>query len=430
MSVVKPAARQRQPMPPGFYPLIGAQFFSGLADNALMILGIYFLQEKGHPGWWVPLLKFSFTLAYVLMAPVMGPLADAFSKPRVMACMNGLKMLGLLLLLAGVHPLLCFALMGLAASAYAPAKYGLMTESVTAAQLIRANAWLEVSVVLSVVLGTALGGALLAASLHGPLNAWVPERLANLSAVVGGFAGVLAAYLLASALNLGLRPGQFTRAYTPLSWRAASWPHFWRGQRMLWRDPLGRVSLYVTTLYWGVGAVLPFAVLLWAQRSLHLPLQQGAYLQACVAVGVMAGAASAARLFQLHQARRAVPVGWLLVLLLPVMAWVDTLWLGLPLLMLAGAVGGLLLVPMNGLLQYRGLRLLSAGRSVAVQGFNENLSVLIMLGAYSAMLGADWPLWAIMVCLALVLGVGTAPLCWPLKKFKRPSHRANARSTP
>ncbi len=396
-------------MPKGFYRLISAQFFSGLGDNALMILGIFFLREQGYPGWWSPLLKFSFTLAYVLLAPLMGPLADAFAKPRLMALMNGLKIAGLLLLVSGMHPLLCFALMGMAAAAYAPAKYGLVTESVPPSLLIRANAWLEVSVVMSVILGAALGGLLIQLSLRWPIldslswGMWTSIRNA--------FLGVLCVYLIASVLNVGLPLGRFERPREAITRSAISWRSFWVYQRILWRDPLGQISLFVTTLYWGVGATLPFLVLLWADQALGLPIQQAAYLQALVAVGVIFGALAAARLYRLHTARKAIQMGWLLVVLLPLIAWVDTLCLGLPMLLLAGAAGGLLLVPMNGLLQYRGFKLLSAGRSIAVQGFNENLSVLIMLGAYSAMLAVDWPLWVIMTLFSLVMAAGTGFVC-------------------
>ena len=117
-------------MPKGFYFLILAQFASGLADNAFLILGVFFLQEQGYAGWWAPLLKFSLTLSYVLLASVVGPVADAFRKSHLMAAMNFLKLTGVVLLLSGAFPLLAFALTGLAAALYAPAKYGLVSESV------------------------------------------------------------------------------------------------------------------------------------------------------------------------------------------------------------------------------------------------------------------------------------------------------------
>ena len=403
-------------MPPGFACLIGAQFFSALADNALLIVGIFVLQEQGYPGWWAPLLKFSLNAAYVLLASGMGPLADAVPKARLMAWMNGLKMGGVLCLLAGLHPALAFAVIGLAASAYAPAKYGLVTESVSSAWLVQANAWLEVGVVLSVILGTALGGALVALCQHPAL---VPLADGTLAATLGQTARSLPAllvvslvYLLAAGLNAGIRPGRHAPPLKPLCWASVSWRSFWGTHRQLWRDPLGGLSLHVTTLYWGVGAVIQFAVLVWAQRQLGLPLQQGAYLQALVAVGVVAGAALAGRCYRLHAARGVLPIGLLLPALLPLIALTTSLWLALPLMLLVGMAGGLLLVPMNALLQHRGRRVLRTGQSIAVQGFNENLSVLLMLGVYSGLLALEWPIWAIMLCFSGVLAGGMLPLLW------------------
>ena len=393
-------------MPKGFYFLIGAQFASGLADNALLILGIYFLNEQGYPVWWAPLLKFSLTLAYVLLASVVGPVADAFSKSRLMACMNALKMVGVLLLLAGVHPLFAFALIGLAASVYAPAKYGLATEAVPARLLVRANAWIEVSMVLSVIFGIALGGA-----LTGLSEVSEPMVFAVSTQTWPAMAVVMGVYLTAAMLNIGLSPMDKRGAIEPLTWHAVRIGTFWKSNQKLWRDPLGGVSLYVTTLYWGVGAVMQFAVLLWAQDSLGMTLKFGAYLQALVAVGVILGAYMAGRSFKLHSARQALPWGLWLALLLPLMVTISNLWLAIALLLCVGVAGGMLLVPMNAVLQHRGLQVLSSGRSIAVQGFNENLSVLLMLAAYSALLAFGMSLTYIMLLLAVMLVAGIAPLC-------------------
>ena len=393
-------------MPKGFYFLIGAQFASGLADNALLILGIYFLNEQGYPGWWAPLLKFSLTLAYVLLASVVGPLADAFSKSRLMACMNALKMAGVLLLLAGVHPLFAFALIGLAASVYAPAKYGLATEAVPARLLVRANAWIEVSMVLSVIFGIALGGALTGLSEVSATRVFVVS-----TQTWPAMAVVMGVYLTAAMLNVGLSPMDKRGAIEPLTWHAVRIGTFWKSNQKLWRDPLGGVSLYVTTLYWGVGAVMQFAVLLWAQDSLGMTLKFGAYLQALVAVGVILGAYMAGRSFKLHSARQALPWGLWLALLLPLMVTISNLWLAIALLLCIGVAGGMLLVPMNAVLQHRGMQVLSSGRSIAVQGFNENLSVLLMLAAYSALLAFGMSLTYIMLLLAVMLVAGIAPLC-------------------
>jgi MFS family permease len=401
-------------MPRGFYFLIAAQFASGLADNALLILGIFILTEQGYAAWWAPFLKFSLNLSYVLLASVVGPLSDAFPKGRVMAWMNGLKVVGLVFMLTGVHPVLAFAVIGLAAAVYAPAKYGLVTETVSPSLLVRANAWLEVSVVMSVVLGIALGGALVGWSQAVGASTSVHQFLSglfmrtdtwNACAVVG------AIYLVASILNAQLKHLSIGQVMVPLRWQALHWRHFWHNNLILWKDRLGGISLYVTTLYWGVGAVMQFAVLAWAQESLGLPLQQGAFLQALVAVGVVLGAWMAGRIFKLHSAKQALPWGLSLAILMPILAMTTHIALAIPLLLCAGAAGGMLLVPMNALLQHRGRQVLSPGRSMAVQGFNENLSVLVMLGAYSAMLALQVSLLTIMFILALMLLVGMWPMC-------------------
>ena len=403
-------------MPKGFYFLIAAQFASGLADNALLILGIYFLNEQGYPGWWAPLLKFSLTLAYVLLASVVGPVADAFYKNRLMAVMNALKMVGVFVLLSGAHPVLAFALIGIGASVYAPSKYGLVTESVPPRLLVRANAWLEVSVVLSVILGVALGGALTGFT-EAEIGADLMSRFAFITSLAvstqtwPAMAVILVVYLIAAVLNLGLKPMGGRVVLVPLTWQSVKFEAFWKSNQKLWRDPLGGVSLYVTTLYWGVGAVMQFAVLVWAQQTLELTLKSGAYLQALVAIGVITGAFIAGRQFKLHSARQALPWGLLLAILLPVIVLVTNIWLAIALLLCAGVSGGMLLVPMNALLQHRGMQVLSAGRSIAVQGFNENLSVMVMLAAYSALIAFDVSLAFIMLLLATLLVAGIAPLC-------------------
>lgn len=403
-------------MPKGFYFLIGAQFASGLADNALLILGIYFLTEQGYPGWWAPLLKFSLTLAYVVLASVVGPVADAFYKNRLMAVMNALKMLGVFVLLSGAHPVFAFALIGLAASVYAPSKYGLITESVPPRLLVRANAWLEGSMVLSVILGVALGGALTGLTelgMDAGLTTWVAPftSFAVETKTWLAMAVIVVVYLIAAVLNLGLKPMKQRVVLVPLAWQSVRFLTFWTSNQKLWRDPLGGLSLYVTTLYWGVGAVMQFAVLVWAQQTLELTLKSGAYLQALVAIGVITGACVAGRQFKLHSARQALPWGLLLAVLLPVIVWVSNIWLAIVLLLCVGVSGGMLLVPMNALLQHRGMQVLTAGRSIAVQGFNENLSVMVMLAAYSALLALGVPLAYIMLLLATLLIAGIAPLC-------------------
>lgn len=402
-------------MPRGFYLLIAGQAISALADNALLIVAIALLSERGLPLWWAPLLKFAFTVSYVVLAPVIGPLADAMPKARLMTGMNLVKLAGVALLLAGANPLLAFAVVGFGAAAYAPAKYGLVTEMVGPRQLVAANGWIEVSVVCAALLGTVLGGLLVADGLRTSqasvaLGQWLAlQPHAPASSLQLSMLALLAAYLVSAAMNACV-PGSGAR-YAPTRIHALALVRdFHRANRTLWCDRDGGLSLAITTIFWGVGATLQFAVLKWATEVLGLSLERAAYLQAAVAVGVIAGAAMAGQRVRLSRAKRVLPAGVVLGLCMPVVASVDTLWLAVPLLALVGAVGGILVVPLNALLQHRGYTLLSAGRSIAVQGFNENLSVLVMLATYAALVAMDVPIVPLMWGLGLLVAAGIALL--------------------
>ena len=397
-------------MPKGFFYLISAQFASGLADNALLILGIAFLSEQGYPGWWAPLLKFSFTLSYVFLAPLMGPLADAFSKAKLMACMNALKVVGVAFIFTSLHPMLAFAIAGMAASAYAPAKYGLVTETVPAEQLVKANGWLEVTVVMAVILGTACGGLLVASKSF----AWMSTL--NLSFIeflglsletqyAGPLLSLIVIYSIAGLLNFGI-PSVNIRYVQQSMKPIALFKNFIQSNRILWQDPVGKLSLAVTTLFWGIGAVVQFAVLLWAKEALNMPLEQASLLQAVVAFGVIFGAGMAGHYVALHNAYKVLPLGLWLGLSLPALAFSTSLWIAIPLMLITGFAGGMLMVPMNAMLQNRGYTLLTAGRSIAVQGFNENASVMVMLGVYSGLLALELPLQWVMVIMGSVMTLG------------------------
>lgn len=394
---------------------MAAQFLSALADHALLIVTIAHLQLLGAPLWWAPLLKFSFTLSYVLLAPGIGALADAVCKRRLMMAMNALKLVGALALLCGLHPLAAFALVGLGASAYAPAKYGLLTESVPPAALVAANGWAESAVVLSVLLGTALGGLLVS-----PL--WLQAAAASLTlpgasspALNVSLACVLGLYGLAALCHLGIVPSGVRHArhsHAPAQLLA----DFRRANTRLWRDRSGGLSLAVTTVFWGVGALLQFAVLLWAAQQLALGLDQAAWLQGVVALGVVVGAVLVARRLRLRHATAVLGLGLLMGALMASAPLIHDWRVAVPVLLLIGGLGGMLLVPMNALLQHRGHRLLSAGQSIAVQGFNENLSVLLSLGLYAALLALQVPVTAIMVLAGAVLAGFSA---WTLVRRRR-----------
>jgi MFS family permease len=319
--------------------------------------------------------------------------------------MNAVKICGVLALIFGVHPVLAFLVVGLGAAAYAPAKYGLATELVRPDQLVAANAWIETAAVTAVLLGTGLGGFL--------VSPWLLTHAGHVVAdafdpVLPSLLILLAVYLLAGMLNLGVPDSGVRHAIESLHPRAML-RDFGAANRALWRDPDGGLSLAVTTIFWGVGATLQFAVLRWARETMHLTLDRAAFVQAAVAVGVIAGAVAAGRWVPLAHAKRMLYAGVVFGVLMIVVAFVTRLDVAVALLIVVGAVGGLMVVPLNALLQDRGNALLSAGRSIAVQGGNENASVLVCLGVYSALVAFDVPLVALMaglgICVAAALAV-------------------------
>lgn len=395
-------------LPRGFKLLIATQFSSALADNALLIVTIALLVEQRLPAWWAPLLKFGFTLSYVLLAPFVGPLADAVPKARLMGWMNAVKGAGALALLLGMNPVLAFVVVGFGAAAYAPCKYGLITEIVEPERLVAANGWLEVSVVCAALFGTVLGGALVSpwwlegAAVQQGVRLLSSAGVPDVSALDGSMCVLLLVYFAAGLLNLrvpesgarypasGLHPMRLLR-------------EFGRDHLRLWRDREGGLSLAVTTIFWGLGATLQFAVLRWAGDVLELPLDRAAYLQAAVAIGVGVGATLAGRHVALARASQMLPAGVALGLLMAVIARVDSLAIAIPLLVIVGVVGGLLVVPLNALLQHRGHQLLSAGRSVAVQGCSENASILAMLAAYAGLIALELPIVPLMGAFGLAI---------------------------
>ncbi len=388
------------------------QFVSALADNALLLVAMAVLIEQGLAAFWIPWLKLMFTLSYVVLGPWVGIWADRWPKPYVMMAANTVKALACLGMLLGLHPLLAFAMVGVGAAAYAPAKYGLVTELAQPAQLIVANAWIEISTVSAVLLGVVLGGALVSPAwlAHVVLpSAWV--QVLGPATYAASLVALLGLYVLAGVLNALIADSGVR--YPPVNWAWRSvWAAFWQDQKTLWRDPLGGISLSVTTLFWGVGACLQLVVLAWAQAQLQLDLSQAAYLQAATAVGVIAGAAIAAKTVAMEHAMKVLPVGVLLGVLLPLMGWINDWQTAVMLTAMVGVVGGFFVVPMNALLQHRGVRLLTAGRSIAVQNVNENSSILLMMAAYSGLLFFNAQVMDLVMALAGFITLTMAGVVW------------------
>lgn len=371
----------------GFYTIMAAQFFSSLADNALLIAAMALLVSMQSPGWMTPLLKLFFVLSYVLLAAFVGAFADSLPKGKVMFLTNMIKVAGCALMFFSVHPLIAYAVVGFGAAAYSPAKYGILTELLPPEKLVAANGWIEGLTVSSIILGTVLGGAL--------VNPQISARLLSLDFPVIDFpiytpteaalCVITGCYAIAAIFNLKI-PDTGAR-YEHQERNPVKLVVDFAGCFMtLWRDKLGQISLSVTTLFWGAGATLQFIVLKWAEKSLKMPLDKAAALQGVVAIGIALGAVAAARFVPLKKSLSVMPLGIAMGLVVTTMILVHNVWLAYPLLILVGGLAGYFVVPMNALLQHRGHVLMSAGHSIAVQNFNENLSVLTMLALYALMI--------------------------------------------
>jgi LPLT family lysophospholipid transporter-like MFS transporter len=371
----------------GFYTIMAAQFFSSLADNALLFVAIDLLVSMQAPASLTPLLKLSFVLFYVLLAAFVGAFADALPKGRVMFIANLIKIFGCALIFFHVHPLLAYAVVGFGAAVYSPAKYGILTELLPPEKLVAANGWIEGLTVMSIILGTVMGGALVSAGASSYLLGFdLPLFDTGIDTPTeAALAVLIAVYVLASIFNLRIPD---TGAVYPHQERnpAKLIADFANCSAILWKDKLGQISLAVTTLFWGAGATLQFIVLKWAEKSLHMPLDKATGLIGVVALGVALGAAASARLIPLKKSLTVIPLGIAMGIVVMCMTMVDSVLLAYPLLILIGVLSGFFVVPMNALLQHRGHVLMSAGHSIAVQNFNENLSILTMLAMYAIMI--------------------------------------------
>ena len=411
----------------GFYIIMAAQFFSALADNALLIVAIALLRDMQAPDSYAPLLKTFFTVSYVVLAAFVGAFADSMPKWRVMLISNTIKIGGCLLMFFDVHPLIAYAVVGLGAAAYSPAKYGILTEYLPHRLLVVANGWIEGLTVGAIILGTVLGGILIhpdvAAAL---LNFDLPliETGINDSAeinllIIGGL------YLIAAVFNMYIPDTGVD--HVPLKKNPAYLIHeFSHCVKLLWRDKLGQISLAVTTLFWGAGATLQFIVIEWAAAALDMDLANASMLQGVVAIGVAIGAVMAARMISMRKSVRVIPLGiymgigvtiMTLVPFIPEFTLVSAqfqlfgkevnilldaqLSVSFVLLIIIGALSGFFVVPMNALLQHRGHVLMGAGHSIAVQNFNENLSILVMTTVYAMLIRAQLHIFWIIILFGL-----------------------------
>jgi MFS transporter, LPLT family, lysophospholipid transporter len=398
----------------GFYTIMSAQFFSSLADQALFVGAVQLLKTGGAPEWQQAALVPMFALFYVILAPFVGAFADALPKGKVMFISNAIKVVGCLMMLFGTHPLFAYAIVGLGAAAYSPAKYGILTELLPASQLVKANGWIEGLTIASIILGVLLGGQLV-----GPM---IAPRLLSFdfpfidtgidSPPEAAIAVLIFIYILAAWFNTRI-------PHTGVPMRAMPknllelLPDFWTCNNRLWRDKLGQISLATTTLFWGVLGNLKYIVLGWAAAALGYSVTQASALVGVVAIGTAVGAIVASMRMKLDQATSTIPLGIAMGLLVLLLNFITNVWVAAPFLIFLGALGGFLVVPMNALLQHRGHNLMGAGRSIAVQNFNEQACILVLGAFYSLSTGLGMSAFGAISAFGLVV----AGFMWLIKRW-------------
>jgi MFS transporter, LPLT family, lysophospholipid transporter len=394
-------------MSAGFYIILAAQFFSALADNTLLFAAIALLAQLNAPPEYTPRLSEFFVVSYIALAPFVGAFADAIPKGRVMFIANSIKLLGCVAMLFGLHPLPAYAIVGLGAAAYSPAKYGILTEYLPAKRLVLANGWMEGLTVAAIIVGAMIGGYLLNPAVFAKLSfatgaPLVDQRLdtpPELSITI-----IVCFYLLAALFNLYIPKVPMHHKLPKKSFGYVV-HDFWHAFKLLWRDPLGQVSLAVTTLFWGAGQTLRLLVLAWAAVAFNFELDKASKLTAAVAVGIALGSVLAARFVALEKSVKVLPVGIAMGFAVVAMIFVTDWRVAVLLLIVVGAMGGFFVVPMNALLQHRGHLLMGAGHSIAVQNFNENLSIFLMLGVYGQMIKHAYSVYTISVMFGLFIVV-------------------------
>lgn len=376
-------------MAKGFYTFLIAQFLSAIADNALLFACIALLSTLNAPEWYVPFLKETFVVSYIILAPFVGSFADALPKGRVMFISNGIKFFGCVLALLGVPPLFAYAIVGIGAAAYSPAKYGILTEMLPSNQLIKANAWVEGTTVSAIILGPVLGSTIAADNPY------------------FGIAIIAVVYLLAAFFNhfIPKVPIDHKVAQRSLTFLIRD---FWHAFTTLWKDTQGQVALAVTTLFWGAGATLQFVILQWAKEVLGMDQQAATVLIAILAIGIAVGSVGASMFVKLEEAVKVLPSGILMGFLVVSMIFVETREVAAVVLFCIGVLAGYFLVPLNSLLQHRGHILLGAGHSIAVQNFNENIGILLLLGIYTFMVHQNLPINFIIIIFGIFVSISMA----------------------
>lgn len=344
------------------YCLLVAQFLSAFADNAILFTIIALVMQSTQLAtWYVPALQSVFLIAFVVLAPWVGGWADSHPKSYVLIIANIIKAAGIGLLLIPIEPLIAYAVVGIGAAIYSPAKYGILPELTRHNVLVKANGWVEAATILAILLGMIIGAKVADYSIQ-----W---------ALMGALVLFVASILVTLCI-----PTQASRTKQT----GIKIIIFGQQLRQFLSNSRARFALLSASLFWATAAVIRVIIIAWAPLVLmHQNASDVAELTLFLAIGIIIGSALAPRLIPLnHLARASIP-SFAMGLLIILMCFTDNLWSAQAILLAIGIAGGLLIVPINAALQALGQQSIGSGSAVAVQGFLQNIAMLVAVACYA-----------------------------------------------
>lgn len=389
------------------YTLLLAQFLTAFADNAILFAAFALItQELARGDWYQPALQASFLVAFVLLAPWVGRFADARPKRTVLVVGNGVKGLGALLMLLQLEPILAYAVVGIGAAIYGPAKYGILPELVAEQKLVKANGLIEGSTIVAIVMGAVVGAGLADESVN-----------MALTVVLVSFA-----LSLVIALFIPRLPPKPRNATS----QGAAIPHFIKMMRGFFATSHARFSMLGASIFWAAAVVLRVMMVAWAPAVLFTTTtSEIANLTVFIAIGIAIGAVLVPWLIPIERLRRARLAAYAMGVFIILLAVSSDPLLTKFMLFTIGLCGGIFVVPINAALQEIGHRSIGAGGAVAIQNFFENVAMLFGTGLYSVVLAGGIDPVAAVIVLGLLVIITTTIIAWHLPRVAAPwPHKA------
>ncbi len=344
------------------YPLLIAQFLSAFADNAILFTVIAIVMQSGtQPTWYIPALQSVFLIAYVLLGPWVGSVADRHAKARVLMIANIIKATGAGLLFFGSEPLLAYAIVGAGAAIYSPAKYGILPELAGHDTLVKANSWIEGSTILAILLGMKIG-------------AEVADHSTTMALL-----GTIVLFMVSALATLTL-PVKISKQ----DCQENALVEFIKQAQTFFHTPRSQFAILGGSLFWATAACLRVILIAWAPLVLlSKNASQIADLTLYLTVGIIAGSIIVPRLIPMEHLRRVRIPAYFMAALISGLSLTTNILSAQIVLFFVGMMGGLFIVPINAVLQEQGQQSIGSGSAVALQNFFQNLAMLLAVGGYT-----------------------------------------------